>query len=71
MSTLGKMLMMDGFDKGIKKGQIDGENRINRLNILLANANRIDDITKAARDKKYQRRLLKEFHLFLFAILGK
>lgn len=63
MSTLGKMLMKDGFDKGIKKGQIDGENRINRLNILLANANRIDDITKAARDKKYQRRLLKEFHL--------
>lgn len=67
MTTLGQMLMQDGYNKGIneglKKGQSNGEARINQLIIRLADANRIDDITKAARDKKYQRKLLKEFNL--------
>lgn len=63
MTILGQMLMQDGYDKGLKKGQSNGEDRINQLNICLADANRIDDITKAARNKKYQRKLLKEFHL--------
>lgn len=38
MTILGQMLMQDGYDKGLKKGQSNGEDRINQLNICLADA---------------------------------
>ena len=40
-----------------------GIGRVNRLTQLLAEQNRIDDIIKAASDKEYQEKLLKEFQL--------
>ena len=46
-----------------KDGHEEGMDRVNRLNRLLAEQNRTDDIIKAAGDKKYQEKLFKEFHL--------
>lgn len=52
-----------GIEKGKKDGKEEGIGRVNRLNRLLAEQNRTDDIIKAACDKKYQEKLFKEFHL--------
>ena len=54
---------MNILEIGIEKGQNKGQYRVNRLNRLLAEQNRTDDIIKAAGDKKYQEKLFKEFHL--------
>ncbi len=40
-----------------------GQERINQLIILLSKQNRSEDIIKAASDKEYQEKLLKEFNL--------
>lgn len=37
--------------------------KINQLNLLLAEQNRIEDIMKAAKDSMYQEKLLEEFKL--------
>ena len=37
--------------------------RVNRLNILLSEAGRTDDLLKAAKDPKYQKKLFEEFDL--------
>ena len=52
-----------GIEAGRKIGITEGENRINQLNIELSKRGRIEDIVKAAADKKYQEKLLKEFEL--------
>ena len=52
-----------GIENGRKIGIEEGENRINQLNIELLKLGRIEDIVKAAADKKYQEKLLKEFEL--------
>ena len=52
-----------GIEKGKKDGNEEGMDRVNRLNRLLAEQNRTDDIIKAAGDEKYQELLFKEFHL--------
>ena len=54
---------MNILEIGIEKGQNKGQDRVNRLNRLLAEQNRTDDIIKAAGDEKYQELLFKEFHL--------
>ena len=54
---------MNILEIGMEKGQNKGQDRVNRLNRLLAEQNRTDDIIKAAGDKKYQEKLFKEFHL--------
>ena len=48
---------------GITEGRTEGENRINQLNIELSKLGRTEDILKAAVDKEYQEKLLKEFEL--------
>ena len=55
--------MEKGIQKGLEKGKLKGQDRVNRLNRLLAEQNRTDDIIKAAGDEKYQEKLFKEFHL--------
>lgn len=52
-------MMRDERMEGMQKGQ----ERINQLNILLSKQNRSEDIIKAASDKEYQEKLLKEFNL--------
>ena len=48
---------------GITEGRTEGVNRINQLNIELSKRGRTEDILKAAIDKEYQEKLLKEFNL--------
>ena len=51
------------MEEGREEGRIEGVNRINQLNIELSKLGRTEDILKAAVDKEYQERLLKEFEL--------
>ena len=53
----------EGIREGIKEGESLGENRINQLILKLSELNRTDDILKAAADREYQKKLLKEFGL--------
>ena len=52
-----------GIEAGRKIGMEEGENRINQLILELSKLGRTDDIVKAAADKEYQEKLLKEFDL--------
>ena len=45
---------------GRKDGQKEGADRVNRLNRILADRGRADDIIKAAVDKEYQEKLFEE-----------
>ena len=60
-------LMKDELDEkreeGIKEGEYLGESRINQLNLKLSELSRSDEILKAAVDREYQKKLLKEFGL--------
>ena len=46
-----------------EEGQEEGQNRVNRLNLLLKEKNRVDDLLKATEDKAFQEELFKEFNL--------
>lgn len=61
MTVLGQMLMEDGVKKGIQEGVKEGLERVNRLNLILAQQNRTDDIIKAAGDIEWQKKLFEEF----------
>lgn len=54
-----RALVADGEDRGRTKG----EERVNRLNEILYEKNRIEDMLRAMKDKKYQEELFVEFHL--------
>ena len=56
-------LMDRKYDRGKVEGRIEGESRVNRLNKLLIEAGRIDDLVKAADDMEFQEQLFKEFNL--------
>lgn len=43
-----------------QEGRQEGESRINRLNSLLIDLNRFEDLKRAARDSAYQAELLAE-----------
>ena len=49
--------------EGIDEGKQIGVEQINRLNQRLIEQGRFDDLTKAASDKVYQEKLLKEFEI--------
>lgn len=48
---------------GEELGKEIGESRVNELNRQLIKNGRVEDIIKAAEDKTYQEKLLKEFAL--------
>ena len=50
----------EGRKEGTKQGRKEGETRINRLNTILIEANRFDDLKRAARDHAYQAKLMLE-----------
>ena len=56
-------LMKDELDEKREEGEALGENRINKLILTLSELNRTDEILKAAADREYQKKLLKEFGL--------
>lgn len=64
MTILGEMILKDGIEKGIKEGMKQGVKeggaRINRLNKMLINANRYNDLKRATEDSAFQEQLMKE-----------
>ncbi len=53
----------NGIEKGIEQGIQQGMQQFSQLILKLTEANRMDDITRAASDKQYLEQLLKEFNL--------
>ena len=51
---------MKGEEAGYVRGRDEGQERVNRLICMLSEQNRIDDITRAASDKAYQKKLFEE-----------
>ena len=52
-----------GMEQGIEQGSIAGCKKVNRLNCILAEKKRIDDIIRASVDMEYQQKLFEEFAL--------
>ena len=52
-----------GREEGIGIGREEGEEKLNRLYMLLIRENRMEDLKKAAEDKEYRRKLYCEFGL--------
>lgn len=51
------------FEDGLKQGKTEAQNNISALLRQLFQANRMDDVKKAAEDPAYLELLLQEFHL--------
>ena len=49
-----------GYVRGRDEGLDEGQERVNRLIRILSGQNRINDITRAASDKAYQKKLFEE-----------
>lgn len=47
----------------VEDGRTEGQERVNRLNLCLAQMGRTEDIVKAAQDSEYQKQLFAEFNL--------
>lgn len=58
-----RALVEDGRNDGLRLGKAEGESRVNCLINLLLENDRIDDIKRAVKDKKYQNKLFAEFQL--------
>lgn len=56
-----KAMQEEWKEMGIEEGYREGQAHINRLNLLLAEHDRADDIVKAAADPEYQEQLFREF----------
>lgn len=63
MSSAEKRGLERGIERGLEVGIKRGQEQINKLNLLLAEQNRADDIIKASQDSEYQAKLLEEFNL--------
>lgn len=53
--------LAEGIAEGHAEGMLEGEERVNRLTLLLLEDKRYEDIEKASKDREYQRQLFKEF----------
>ncbi len=53
----------EGRREGRKEGKQAGKQEVNRLNQLLAEQNRTEDIIRAAQDEEYQKKLFEEFQI--------
>ena len=58
-----KIGRQEGREEGRQEGETLGVSRINQLILELSKHGRTDDIVKAAADREYQEKLLKEFDL--------
>ena len=54
-------LIEDGKKEGEMKGQMEGEERVSKLNLLLMADKRYDDLERASKDKEYRRQLFDTF----------
>ena len=58
-----KLLYEEGVEDGIERGMEQGEirlARVNKLNSILIDLGRIDDLKRATQDKVYQEQLMAE-----------
>ena len=68
MTILGEMILKDGIKKGRKEGRKEGiekgiekgEERLSRLNMQLLKEKRYTDLERAAKDRSFRKKLLKE-----------
>ncbi len=52
-----------GREEGMEKGREEAMERVNKLNLLLKDAGRMDDLFRSMEDPAYQQQLLEEFGL--------
>lgn len=54
----------DKYERTLRaEGREEGEERANKLTRVLIDQNRIEDLARSTRDRKYREKLYKEFHL--------
>ena len=53
----------EGFAKGLTEGREEGSDRINRLNDLLINDGRMEDLKRAIKDRDFQEKLIEEYNV--------
>ena len=53
--------MEQGIEQGMAQGIEQGMEQVNRLNLRLIEDNRLEDLKRAAEDKTYLEKLLKEY----------
>ena len=50
-----------GEQRGIQRGELRGTERVNKLNLLLLQQKRYDDLERSAKDIKFQQQLMSEY----------
>lgn len=55
-----KTLFEEGVEQGVEQGIEQGKGCVNKLNALLIDMGRIDDLKRATQDKTYQEQLMIE-----------
>jgi len=55
--------LMEAEERGIAQGKAQGEERIIRLNFILQQEDRMDDLIRCIKDEEYRRQLLEEYDL--------
>ncbi len=53
--------MKEARETGREEGERIGENRINKLNFLLLQNKRYDDLERSTKDYEFQKQLMKEY----------
>ena len=51
----------EGLRQGMEQGMEQGMKRVNHLNLRLIEDNRLEDLERAAKDRTYLEKLLKEY----------
>ena len=60
MEKIAREERSEGREEGRKEGRVEGVARINRLNSILIDLGRFDDMKRAAKDQAYQMQLILE-----------
>ena len=63
MSYVNRQMAIMDYNSGMNAAEERGEERMQKLNQILLDKNRIDDLRRASTDKEYCARLYKEFSL--------
>ena len=63
MCNLSDAIEERGIQKGMQKGMQKGEQRVNLLIQALIENSRFDEIGRAVKDSRYQKKLFQEFQL--------
>lgn len=60
MTFLGELIMQDGIEKGRKEGIEEGIEKVTRLNQILLDTDRLNDLKRSTIDPDFQNQLLEE-----------